>query len=712
MSSPLIAHSPRKEYFLLSALLLITAILYSSLASAEFVFWDDYLYLLDNPIYDQPDALKAIWLDFETPSYYPITFTALHWQKQMFQLEAGKFHLVSIALHLLNIFLFWLVLKQWETSFFLRMLALSFYALHPVQVESVAWVTEQKNLWCALFYWLSFFCFFAFLKHSRYTYYGASLLFFLASLLSKSMSVTLPLSFLWLTFLLQKKLFWKKGFLLLPFFALALLIGLLAIHQEEKLHKKAHDTTLQSKVSIPFRLADTVQGFWFYPYKILFPFSLGPIYGRHFLPHGSILWFLGLFGLIFFGLFLWKFSKKLSPIVLFSLLNYPIVASPILGFITTTYHNTSLFADRYQYHPAPFLWIVLAATIQWIGAKLSKKWLQKIAYSLFVLLFVGMCFLTWKQSQIWQNSIALWSHARQITPYHFTVLNNLGMTYFKQNRFDEAEEVLKEYVQTYPSHIDPKSKYGRVLFLQNKWDEAEVLLEEVIERDISYGTVFYYLGQIYEGRQEWELATKMYQQAITAKDPNFEAFVPLGFLYLKFKQKENAQHCFTEALKGPILPARSHLGLALCFSNEFTLAESHFQKALALAPEDPEIRLHFANFYWSHQVYTKTIFLLEEGVQKVPAYLEFRFQLIWKLLFMARMEASYLGQALHHFQILKQNPTLFNSPQRLELEAAIHYEQQLFPQAIFLLRAFIYKSQKLPAPLLQQRFGQYRAGIF
>ncbi|MEK7483369.1 MAG: tetratricopeptide repeat protein [Planctomycetota bacterium] len=690
-------------------ILAMTGFVYGIHLSKEFVFWDDALYLMENPVYESESPLFSIWFAFETPSYYPLTFTFFYLQKIFFGWNAFGFHGVSLLLHLLNIVLFWLILKKISCSPRVCEFTTALYALHPVQTETVAWVAEQKNLLCAFFYWASFLYFIHFLEQSsKKRYYLGSLGCFLGAILSKSMAVTLPFSILWWTFIFHRKRWKWIAVQLLPFFLLAVLLSRMALKDEQNLLGKAQEMSsekisLQQEHSFFNKLLYSVQSFWFYPYRLLCPFSLSPVYPKWLIEPNSLVFPILSLGILGVGLGVGFALKRGEKLLAFTLVNYGIIAGPILGLITTTYHNTSIVADRYQYHPAPFLMLGFVLFLEkFVTALPLKFWSCWFKESLYYCLLAGLMSLTWFQVQIWQNSLTLWTHAYRLFPNHFVILNNLGISYFHAGDFKNAERIFEQYTSLYPKTLQAQKKYGEILILQKKWKRAEEVLKKLIRQYPSLGASYYGLGQIYQYQQQWKQAEDFYQQALTAKKPEWKAFIALGFLALYQEQVADAEHCFNQARQAEIAPLLVHLGLGICYWEQPSLAETHFQFALHFSQNSIFFSGILSLWYWQKQAYSEAIQLILRELEKNPVEHRLRLQLVYFYLEMTPNQS--ISQAKTHFQKI---PELWNEV--FWIEANLRLLQNQIPDILSLFR--LTEEQEDTGAFFKTQRNQYRAGI-
>lgn len=590
-------------------LFLVTFFAYFPVFQADFISnWDDNFYLTENHLFEKEDALYRIWFTSESPSYYPLTFTLLYLMKQGFQLQPFYFHLLNFFLHLLNLYLLGKVLSFFP---FTRKegpcLVLILYALHPAQVESVAWITEVKNLLSGVFYWASFWAFFLYLSPQslrKRTFYSLSFLCFLGAVLAKGMAVTLPASFLlWLMLMEQKSFLKGRLKALIPFFLVSVLFSGITIFEEEQYRTEEVQRNYQPR---PFetRLQESLHAFFFYPLTLIFPFKLSPIYPKHWIPLTLGTTLLCFFLLVFL-LSLAGYFRKTQPLFLFCLVNYGIVASPILGFVSTTYHDISIVADRYFYPSVPFLMILFASLLEKRFSVFPPVF-KKVSL-LILCCFLG--FLTFQQSQRWKNPITLWEYAS--TQYsHPQIEYHLGMSYFAEKDWEKARSAFKRALELSPFFDLALHHLGRALIELKEYEEAELSFRRLIEFNDQDGKAWNNLGVIFDRKQGGASAVLYYEKALSVSAPSKASLVRLGECYLERYLASNAQDreafekaekYFLQALHEKIQANQAQIKLIQLFFKDYERALPYLQSALNQDPQNPRLQRIAEEFYRYHQ---------------------------------------------------------------------------------------------------------------
>ena len=323
------------------------------------VLWDDDQYVSENPLLFASDGLWRIWArPSESPQYYPLVFSSFWLEAHLWGLSTFGLHLVNVLLHALNAILLWFVLRRLRVPG--AWLAGAMFALHPVQVESVAWITERKNVLSGVFFLLSVAAYVRFADERRRPLYVAALLCFLCALLSKTATCFLPVVLLLLQWWKRTRLGRREALDLLPFFCVGLLLGLATIHFEK------HDV---GAVGDEWALSWVERGLlanralWFYVGKLLWPANLAFNYPRWEID-ATTLWQYIFPGLTIAAVALgWRFRKRIGKAPAVALGCFVAGIAPVLGFFDVYYFRYSYVADHFLYHASMGLIPLVAAVV-------------------------------------------------------------------------------------------------------------------------------------------------------------------------------------------------------------------------------------------------------------------------------------------------------------------------------------------------------------
>ena len=367
--------------------------------------WDDDAYVTDNPLLKAPDGLRRIWFSLDAPSqYFPLTYTTLRLEWGLWGANPTGYHWVNLLLHAANALLVWRVLSRLTVPG--AWLAAALFALHPVQVESVAWITERKNVLSLLFSLLSVLAWIRFVEgrsRSPWKYYALALASYLLALFSKTTACTLPAALVLVLWLKHKPLSASRWKQLVPFVLLAVGMGLVTVWWEH-VHQGVGPGL---RLSLACRTLVAAHALWFYLGKLVWPAHLLFSYPRWQVEPAvlsSYGWLVALGGL---AALVWRLRRFWGRALECALLFYVATLSPLLGFIMLYTFHYSFVADHYQYVASIGPLALAAAGINSFLSRLTpsrRTW----GWAGCGALLAGLWFLTWQQSHIYRNSETLW----------------------------------------------------------------------------------------------------------------------------------------------------------------------------------------------------------------------------------------------------------------------------------------------------------------
>ena len=452
---------------LLKSIVLIfgVCVLYYPTMGAGFI-WDDDTFFTRNPLMVTPKALERFWFSTDPPDYFPLTSTNLWLQRQFWGLHPLGYHLVNIVLHAWNAFLFWRILFQIAVPG--AWIAALVFALHPIQVESVSWVTQIKTVQSTFFYLLSLYAYLRFCTKPHPTVYGVSLFLFVLALLSKTSVVMLPV-------ILLLYHGWKQDLPLLlairrtlPYFILSLLFGLVTIwYQYNSAGAKCSDWAL----SFLQRLVYAGHNIVFYLYKLIFPLNLTFVYprwtfdvwhGLSWTPH------IGL-GLILY--LLYGYRASWGRHALFGFGYFIVSLFPVLGFFNIYFMRYSFVADHWQYVAGQGV-VALTIATACRGISKTSATVQKTVSGVVALMLITLATLTWKQQALYQNPVVLWQDTLRKNPKAWIAHNNLGLALADHGKFDEAIIHYKKAIGLKPDYAKAFNNIAIAFKEKGKLDEA------------------------------------------------------------------------------------------------------------------------------------------------------------------------------------------------------------------------------------------------
>lgn len=427
--------------------------IYSPVYDGEWLWDDDYL-LTNNADVQAADGLGRLWFAPATADYLPLTMSALWLQWRFFGLDSTGYHIVSILLHALASCLLWGLLRQMRlrAAWFAGLI----FAVHPLGVESVAWISELKNTLSLPFFLAAAWCIVRFEQGSGRRFYFAALGLFLAAMLGKSSVVMFPCVMLLHAWWLRGRIAWRDTLRSAPFFLISLLLGLITLHFQ--LNRAIGDEPIPIG-GFDSRLAIAGMALLFYLTKIFWPLTLLPIYPQwkanppeayQFLP-----WLLIIGAFVFF----WMRRKTWGRHALMAFGFYFITILPVLGFVAMSYMRVGWVADHFLYIPMIGIIALAAAATGSAFARASDTGKQ-ILFSGGILVAGGLTLLSHNYAAIWENEDKLWSYTLRHNWDCWQAHNRLGAREFNRGKVDVALPHFREAVRLRPDLAETRNNLG------------------------------------------------------------------------------------------------------------------------------------------------------------------------------------------------------------------------------------------------------------
>ncbi|MGD0017572.1 MAG: tetratricopeptide repeat protein, partial [Verrucomicrobiia bacterium] len=541
----------RKTVWLGGALIvLLTMVAYFPTMRAGFI-WDDDDHLTNNPAMLSVEGLKQIWSSLAVSRYYPLTLTSFWVQRHFWGLHPLPYHAVNIALHTVNAVLLWTLLRRLQVRG--AWVAATLWALHPVNVETVAWVTELKNTQSGLFFLLALLVFLRFEDGLRPRDYVMALVCGAAAMLSKPSTVVLP-GVMLLCAWWRRGRWTRRDFLrVTPLVVFGVGMSLLTIVEQR--HRIANEGISEWTLTAMQRLALAGRAVWFYAGKLLWPADICFIYPRWELRVDSVMAWLPLVGLALVALMLWQFRRAgWARAASFGLGCFIVGLLPVLGFFDIFFFRYSFVADHFQYlASAGLIALVVSAgaTIAQRAGRLGHDLGALVAAA--VLLILGVS--TWGQAHVYQDQETLWRDTLAGNPNAWIAHNNLGNVLADQGRIEEAIDEYRATLRIKPDHWGAHSNLANALFAQGKLADAITEYQVVLraepdsaEAHNDWGGALAMQGKIAEATAEFVAALRI--------NPDFaEAHYNLGNALFELGKVPEAMAQYREALRlRPDLP--------------------------------------------------------------------------------------------------------------------------------------------------------------
>ncbi len=435
-------------YVWLGLVILATFISMFPTLKNEFVNWDDIIYVMNNDLIKSfsTDNLWKIFSSFYMGNYHPLPILSFSFDYALFEMDPFGYHLHNLILHLVNVILVyyfvWLVLgKQMIPALFVALL----FGIHPMHVESVAWISERKDLLYTAWFLIGLITYLFYIKTSKKKYYFWTLAAFLFSLLSKAQAVTFPLVLLLLDYIFSRK-FTRMAILeKIPFFLLSLIFGLIAIFAQE-----ADNALNPVGVTWIEALFFGQYSFVVYIFKFLFPVHLSALHGYPLTAEGSAPYYIYLSTLIFIiAAFVIYKTWQTRKYVAFGILFFLFTIFPVLQFLPV---GQAIVAERYTYIPYIGLSILAVSLIFDLSKRIVSKNTRYFLDFLFIAALFVFMVVTWERSKTWKDSDALWTDVIEKYPETVSAYVNRGYIYNQYNRYTEAIRDCETGIQLDPDN--------------------------------------------------------------------------------------------------------------------------------------------------------------------------------------------------------------------------------------------------------------------
>lgn len=591
----------KKHTQLIVAFLIVASLMaFGRILGNGFVNLDDEMYVTKNPHIQSGVTFQTVkWAFTEVVSsnWHPLTMLshALDWS--LFKDHAGGHHLVNLLLHMMSGLLLFFFLNKSTKSIWPSAFVAAFFVLHPLRVESVAWVSERKDVLSVFFGLAALNVYALYAEKQKISSYLLCLLLFVFGLLSKPMLVTLPFVFLLLDFwpfgrwspaskvlnqipggnanLPAKKKAGKQKlssanisaknkfsgqniwYLVLektPFFIFSLVFSVITVWAQNK----GGAIASLEKISFSERLINAVVAYAAYLGKMIWPANLSVFY-----PYSSAIsgWVaLGAISILIAVTFFVVYFVKKAPFLIVGWLWYLGTLVPVIGLVQV---GGQAMADRYTYLPSIGFGIMLAWGVGYLQqkGKLRKKLLIPAAAFIFASLIV----LTWQQCGYWKNSVTLFKHALQVTENNYLAHANLAVALASESRDEEALFHYQEAIRINPVHVNAHYNLANLLVKQGKINEAVGLYREVLRMNPHYFDAYNNIGVNLVRLRKYEEAIIYYRRALQIKPDNPGLHLNIGVAFADNGDLKKAIEHFRAAvhLNPGYADARRALKLAL-----------------------------------------------------------------------------------------------------------------------------------------------------
>jgi len=563
--------------------------------------WDDDSWTTNlSALFQNTSGLRAMWFQpTALQQYYPLSGTTFWLDYHLWKFWTTPYHVENVLLHALAALLFWRLLRRLQMPG--AWLASAIFALHPVMVQSAAWITERKNVLSLVLYLGALQAYLRYAQgvtsdkgqvtgtdsgqppvtRHRSLCYWLALILFLGALLAKTTTFSLPAVILLIGWWQRGRIRWCADISpTLPFFALAIGMSLVTSWLEKN-HVGAQGSDFA--LSFPQRCLIAGQAFWFYLGKLFWPANLCFVYPR-WEPNPGV-WWSWLFPVTAIGglLTLWLARGRLGRGPVTALFYYVGTLFPVLGFMNAYGMRYSFVWDHWVYLSALGIFALVAALVVRAGESLRRP---AVVYGIGAIVLPVLGLLTWRQAGTYTDLETLWHDTLAKNPDCWIAHNNLGLLLENQGRIEEAMDHYHQALQIDPNNSEALNNLGIALADKGRFDEAIENYRQAIQINPNSFQALDNLGNAYLRQGRFDEAIKNYYKALQLNPYFFKALDNLGNALAAKGQSDEAIESYRKALRiNPnFAEALNNLGNVLADKGRFDEAIESYRQALQIEP--------------------------------------------------------------------------------------------------------------------------------
>ena len=573
-------------------LAVVTLALYNPVNRHPFVNYDDDRYVTENPHIRQgldSDSFTWALTSTEQANWHPLTWMSHALDVSLYRLNPVGHHFTSIFLHAVNVILLFLLLMGATERLGPSLFVAAVFAIHPMNVESVAWVAERKNVLCTLFFFLTLWAYGWYARRPGWKRYLAVAALFAAGLASKPMVITLPFVLLLLDFWPLARVRGEKGETLptfpwsrlviekLPLLALSAASALITM-QAQQSGGAIRNT---AEVSFGTRIATAVWAYAMYLWKMVWPARLAPLYPH---PGDSLAaWKVLVAVVVVLGITatVWRFRSRRYLLV--GWLWFLGTLVPVIGLVQV---GEAAMADRYAYIPLIGIFVMIAFGVaDWVEEKKVGFWPAVPASAILV----ALALTTHRQIEYWQSNYDLWSHTLAVTENNFVAEDNLGGALTLEGKEEEAYPHFEAAARINPRDPLSRGNLGTYFQTHNRMREAVAQYDAAVNLTSDSGLLaqtYANLGSAHRALGDDEQAHKNFEQALRLNPNQFNAWLGLGLLAQKQGKLDDAISDLSRSVElRPTAQGYLELGRTLGQAGRVPAALDAYQQALKISPD-------------------------------------------------------------------------------------------------------------------------------
>jgi len=510
-------------------LTLLIAIVYCPVTTYDDIGYDDSTYVFENPYVQSGFNKQAICWAFTTThasNWHPLTWLSYMLDSELFGNKPGIYHWMNLNYHIINALLLFIVLTKMTGHILKSFIVAAFFGIHPLHVESVAWISERKDVLSTLMVLISLYAYTCYVQQGHQIHYCLVILFFLLSLLSKPMMVTFPFVLLLLDIWPLSRsnaLFVPQLIEKIPLLIISFVFCVITVWAQ---HSGGACQSLDA-ISMTSRMLNAVAAYGWYVYKLFLPVNLAIFYPH---PQSNVSFISVTWGAIVIIMGLWiaiRFRHS-YPYILTGMFWFLGTLVPVIGLVQV---GLQAYADRYAYIPLTGLFILITWGVFDIGLYLSdrnkkiERWLA-IVFMAIVFIYSYLCGL---QVRTWKNGTSVFQHALMVVPDNYVAMTHLGTI-----------PLLKKALLLRPHHIPALHNLGTALIHEGKLHEALGYLLKAERLNSQHPNIYNNIGGIYYELNNYPLSLKYFQKALEINPNQASTQKNIQQVYKKMSQQKDS----------------------------------------------------------------------------------------------------------------------------------------------------------------------------
>lgn len=570
------------SFILASLAVVITFLAFLPVLTAGFTGWDDQIMITQNPKIMSLSAgnVARYFTSTHERLYHPLVLISYAIEYRFFGLNPIPYHVTNLVLHLISCALVFWAFRLLTGRDYVAFIVAVLFGIHPMHVESVAWLAERKDVLYTPFFIAAMISYIYYLQKGERKHLSLTLLFFIISLLSKSMAFTLPFVMLLLDRYMEcridNKTFKDKA----VFWILAFLFGLITVvgHYEAGVKGREFTFSPARNLMAPF------EGIVFYLIKLFLPFRLSAIYPL--MPHEiagmKLLYLLSPLIVIALAAAIWRYFGK-NRTVVFGTLFFLATIFPVLQLVPV---GLMMPADRYTYVPYIGLFFIAAVWFDGTISKLKDRASRTSMIAILALVIAVLSVLTFQRTGVWKNGIALWDDVLGNYPGIALAHYNRATEYFlAKGDLTKGLQGFKDTVKIDPGYVEAYVNMGLIYYYKNDLREAIVNYDKAEKLNPNMYEIYVDRGNAYKNLGMTDRAILEYAESLKLKSSP-ETWYNMGNIYLGMKEYHRAAYYFSQALimKPDYPDALNNRGIVFLDLGLLDAARRDLNSAVAISP--------------------------------------------------------------------------------------------------------------------------------